>query len=52
MQGIPLQCYVITFTKQVNKPAMVLNKLMRAGWKPSRATVRTWLKLSVRLDRH
>lgn len=53
MQRIPLQCYVTTYTlKTVNKPAMVLNKLMKAGWKPSKATVRSWLKFSVRFDRH
>jgi hypothetical protein len=52
MQRIPLQCYVATFTKQVNKSAIVMNKLMRSGWKPSKSTVRSWLNLSVRFDRH
>ena len=46
---LPLQCYVTTYTlKTVNKPAIVINKLMKAGWKPSKATVRSWLKLPVR----
>lgn len=47
---LPLQGYVTTFAlKNVNKSAMVLNKLMKAGWKPSRRTVRTWLNLPLSL---
>ena len=43
---------VTTFTKEFKKPVVVLNKLMKAGWTPSKTTVRSWLKLSVRFDRH
>ena len=40
----PTQDYVTTFTlKSVSKIAGVMSSLMRAGFKPSRSTVRRWL---------
>ncbi len=43
-QKLPTQVYVTTFTlKSVSKVAVVMSSLMRAGFKPSKRTVRRWL---------